>query len=121
MGTIEQTILTVTAPPEKRTDAFALYSMIGMLAASLGALAAGIPTMLQREAGASALQSLRVMFVGYACLGLVIATVYGRLSSRIEGSDAHALARFTGGAVLEKDGRAFAEVAAERVPEKEAA
>ena len=84
MGTIEQAILAIAAPGEKRTDVFALYSMLGMLAASLGALAAGLPTILQREAGASALQSLRVMFVGYAGLGLVIAAVYSRLSSRIE-------------------------------------
>ena len=84
MGTIEQAILAISAPTDKRTDVFALNSMIGMLAASLGALAAGLPTMLQREVGTSALQSLRVMFLGYACFGLVIAVIYSRLSSRIE-------------------------------------
>jgi Na+/melibiose symporter-like transporter len=90
MGTIEQAILPLSAPAEKRTDAFALYSMVGMLAASLGALAAGLPTVLQREAGATALQSFRVMFLGYAGLGLVVASVYSRLSARIElsGGDA---------------------------------
>lgn len=90
MGTIEQAILTVSVPAARRTDAFALYSMLGMLGASLGALAAGLPTLLQREAGTSAIQSLRVMFLGYACLGFVIATIYSRLSPRIEVSDGQA-------------------------------
>ena len=81
MGSIEQAIL---AGAEKRTDVFALYSLIGMLAGSLGALAAGVPTMLQSEAGISALQSLRTMFVAYAGLGVVMAAVYSRLSPRIE-------------------------------------
>jgi MFS family permease len=90
MGTIEQAILAVSAPPDKRTDVFALYSTIGMLAASLGALAAGLPTMLEREVGTSPLQSIRVMFLGYAGLGLVVAVVYGGLSSGIELTGAQA-------------------------------
>ena len=84
MGSIEQAIVVVSAPAEKRTDVFALYSMVGMLAASLGALAAGVPTILQRELGASAFQSLRVMFLGYAVCGLALALVYSRISSGIE-------------------------------------
>jgi MFS family permease len=84
MGSIEQAVLAVSASTEKRTDVFALYSFLGMLAGSLGALAAGLPTIFQREFGASALQSLRVMFLGYAGLGLVIVMVYSGLSPGIE-------------------------------------
>jgi MFS family permease len=84
MGSIEQAVVAVSAPTEKRTDVFALYSLLGMLAGSLGALAAGLPTIIQRELGTSALQSLRVMFLGYAACGLVIAAVYSRLSAAVE-------------------------------------
>jgi MFS family permease len=87
MGTLEQAILAVSAPPQKRTDVFALNSFIGMSAASLGALASGVPTALQRYVGTEALLSMRWLFVGYACFGLLIATLYGRLSSRIELAD----------------------------------
>lgn len=84
MGTLEQSILAISASSEKRTDVFTAYSVIGMLGGSLGALTAGLPTLLQQEAGISALQSLRGMFLGYAGFGLVIAIAYSRLSSRIE-------------------------------------
>lgn len=87
MGTLEQSILAVSAPMEKWTGVFATYGLLGMLGGSLGALSAGLPTLLQREAGISTLQSLRGMFVGYACVGLVIAIVYSRLSAAIELSD----------------------------------
>jgi MFS family permease len=93
MGTIEQAVLPTCVPDERRTDVFAVYSTIGMLAASFGALAAGFPTMLQREAGIAALASMRVMFLGYACFGVVLATMYGGLSTRIE--DARGRTRWT--------------------------
>jgi MFS family permease len=87
MGTLEQSILADSAPTAKRTDVFATYSLVGMLGGSLGALAAGLPTLLQREAGISTLQSLRGILVGYACVGLFTAIVYRRLSEEIELSD----------------------------------
>jgi MFS family permease len=87
MGTLEQAILAVSAAPEKRTDVFALNSIVGMSAASLGALASGLSTALQRYVGMDALPSLRWLFLGYACVGLLIAVLYGRLSPRIEVAD----------------------------------
>ena len=84
MAPLEQAILAVYAPPEKRTDVFALNSIVGTAAASLGALASGFPTVFQRSFGTAVLVSLRSLFVGYACFGVLIAMLYSRLSSRIE-------------------------------------
>jgi MFS family permease len=84
MGTLEQPILAVSAPPRRRTDLFALNSIVGTSAASLGALASGLPAAFQRYFGAGELFSFRLLFVGYAVFGLLIAMLYGRLSARIE-------------------------------------
>ncbi len=90
MGTLEQAILAIAAPPQKRTDLFALNSVIGMSAASLGALASGLPTALQRYVGTAPLLSLRFLFLGYAFVGVLIASLYSRLSSRIEAGSGEA-------------------------------
>lgn len=90
MGTLEQAILANCAPPQKRTDLFALNSFVGMSAASLGALASGLPTAFQHSFGVTPLFSLRLLFLEYALVGLVIALVYSRLSSRIEVADGQA-------------------------------
>lgn len=84
MGTLEQAILAVSAAPEKRTDLFAVSSFVGMCGASLGALASGLPTVLQRYSDMRELASFRVLFVGYAVVALVIMLLYSRLSARIE-------------------------------------
>jgi MFS family permease len=87
MGTLEQAILASAAPPEKRTDVFAVNSIVGMSAASLGALCSGVATALQTYGGMAPLSSLRCLFFGYAGCGLVLAIVYGRLSSAVEVAD----------------------------------
>src|SRR4029450_10073946 len=47
-GPLEQAVLAVSVTPQRRTDLFALSSIAGTVAGSLGALASGIPTLLQR-------------------------------------------------------------------------
>jgi len=84
LGSLEQAILASAAPPEKRTDLFALNSMVATAAASLGALASGLTTAFQRHVGASELLSFRPLFLGYAVVGVVLAALYLRLSPRIE-------------------------------------
>ena len=42
---LEQTTLTQTIPPEKRTALFAGYSIVGTLAGALGTLAAAAPDL----------------------------------------------------------------------------
>jgi MFS family permease len=61
-----------------------MNSVVGMVAGSLGALSAGLPTIFQRVFGLAELTSFRMLFVGYAVVGLVIAALYRRLSARTE-------------------------------------
>lgn len=84
MGALEQPILAVSAPPERRTDLFALNGIVGTAAASLGALASGSPAAFQRYFGAGVVSSFRLLFLGYAAFGLMIVMLYRRLSPRIE-------------------------------------
>ena len=44
MGPLEQASLAATAAPQRRTDLFALYDIVGTAAVSLGALAARLPS-----------------------------------------------------------------------------
>lgn len=64
---------------DERTTLFARYSLAGVLAAALGALAAGMPEWLATQTGATRLAALRAMFVLYAAIGLAIWMLYRRL------------------------------------------
>lgn len=63
----------------ERTTLFARYSLAGVLAAALGALAAGAPDWLAAHTGISRLQALRGMFLLYAAIGIAIWLLYRRL------------------------------------------
>ena len=84
MGPLEQAVLAGSATPQRRTDLFALFSLIGTIAGSLGALASGLPTLLQRALGLEELASFHPVFVAYTALALLTALLYSRLSSRVE-------------------------------------
>jgi MFS family permease len=84
MGPLEQASLPATAAPERRTDLFALYGIVGTAAVSLGALAAGLPSACQRAFGLSQLASFQVVFGGYIPLGVIVALCYSRLSPHVE-------------------------------------
>ncbi|HEY5864235.1 MAG TPA: MFS transporter, partial [Candidatus Tectomicrobia bacterium] len=90
---------------QRRTDLFALGSIVGTIAGSLGALAAGVPTLLQRAFGLAELASFHPMFVAYAVLALLTALLYSRLSSRVELSSGEA--RWTNPFTLPSRGRIF--------------
>jgi MFS family permease len=83
-GPLEQAILAVSVTPQRRTDLFALSSIAGTIAGALGALASGVPTLLQRALGVGALASFYPMFVAYAVLAVITALLYSRLSCRVE-------------------------------------
>ena len=83
-GPLEQAVLALSAAPERRTDLFALSSLIGTVAGALGALAAGVPTLLQHGLGLGAAASFRPLFVAYTVLAGITALLYGRLSRRVE-------------------------------------
>jgi MFS family permease len=80
----EQALLPGTAPDSERTAMFARYSLIGALVAAVGALFAGVPEWLGRRAGLSQTTSLRLTFVGYALLGVIVLVRYRRLSPAVE-------------------------------------
>ena len=63
----------------ERTILFARYSLAGVLAAAVGALAAGVPEWLAAQFGATRLDAMRAMFLLYAAIGVAIWALYRRL------------------------------------------
>jgi len=104
-GPLEQAVLAVSVTPQRRTALFALGSIAGTIAGSLGALASGVPTLLQRSLGLRALASFRPMFVAYSALAVITALLYSRLSSRVELQSGEA--RWTNPFTLPSRGRIF--------------
>ena len=80
----EQALLPQTAPDTQRTALFARYALIGSLVAAVGALCAGVPEWLGRQAGLGTESALRWVFVAYAALGVVVLLRYLTLSPGIE-------------------------------------
>jgi len=81
---LDQAIVPGLVRNEKRTWALAWYNVLLDGGGSLGALAAGLPLILQRELSLSLLASYRTLFFGYAVLSVVVAGLYLCLSSGIE-------------------------------------
>src|SRR5262249_6205416 len=104
-GPLEQAILAVSVTPQRRTDIFALSSIAGTIASSLGALASGVPSLLQRALGLGALASFRPTFVAYSVLAVITALLYSCLSRRVELSSGEA--RWTNPFTLPSRGRIF--------------
>jgi MFS family permease len=75
---LEHTLLSQTTADSQRTRMFARYSLIGALAAAVGALAAGSPDVLARF-GLSQAAALKAMFLLYALLGVAGGLAYARL------------------------------------------
>jgi MFS family permease len=73
---VEQAALSQVVPAARRTGVFAWYTLAGSLATALGSLTGGFLS--------HALGSYRIVILGYAALGLVLAGVFGRLSSLVE-------------------------------------
>lgn len=75
---LEHARLAESAKGGKRTALFARYSLIGALFAAFGALAAGVPDWLA-HAGVGRLSGLRVMFIAYSAVGLLVWLLYRQL------------------------------------------
>lgn len=73
---IEQAALSQVVPAARRTGVFAWYTLAGSLATATGSLAGGFLS--------HALGSYRIVILGYAAVGLVLAGVFGRLSAVVE-------------------------------------
>jgi MFS family permease len=81
---IEQAIIPGLAPDSARTWNLAFYNALIDGGGALGALAAGIPLLLQHRAGLGVFTAYKILFLGYAGLSLAIAAIYLFLSSAVE-------------------------------------
>jgi MFS family permease len=77
---IEQASLSQLIPDEQRTRVFAWYNLAGSFATATGALAGGALAQTLQQLGQSSLESYRVVVVGYAAIGLVLAVLFTQLS-----------------------------------------
>jgi len=81
---IEQASLTQVLPGARRTQVFAWYNLVGSFATALGSLCGGGLSQAFQNAGLPILVSYRVVIVGYALMGIVLAVLFSRLSSGVE-------------------------------------
>ena len=81
---IEQASLTQLIPDEKRTQVFAWYNLAGAFATAVGALVGGGLAQLLQRSGVPALDSYRVLVIGYGVVGLALLVLFTRLSHTIE-------------------------------------
>src|SRR5690242_20175947 len=81
---LEQTVLTETIEPRRRTALFARYSVIGSVAGALGVLAASVPEFAADWTRVSRIAAMQLMFGFYAVLGIIGIAFYRRLSPAVE-------------------------------------
>jgi MFS family permease len=84
---LEQTALTQTIEPRRRTALFARYSVIGSIAGALGVLAASLPEFVADWTGCTRAAGIQLMFGLYAGLGIVGILLYRPLSPAVEIAD----------------------------------
>ncbi len=75
---LEHTILSRATADYDRTRMFARYSLIGAMAAALGALASGSPDLLA-NLGVTQAAALKMMFLLYAVIGLAGGLAYAQI------------------------------------------
>jgi predicted MFS family arabinose efflux permease len=84
---LEQTVLTQTIEPRRRTALFARYSVIGSLAGAAGVLAAAIPDIAAAFYGFDRVTAIRAMFVTYGLFGVASLLVFRPLTSAVEAEE----------------------------------
>jgi MFS family permease len=84
---LEQTVLTQTIEPRRRTALFARYSVIGSLAGAAGVLAAAIPDIAAASYGFDRMTAIRAMFVAYGLFGVASLLVFRPLTSAVEAKE----------------------------------
>lgn len=80
---LEHARLAESAAPDARTALFARYGLIGAFSSALGALAAAIPAWLAAQSRLSPLDAMRLMFVFYGIIGLLLWRLYARLPATL--------------------------------------
>jgi MFS family permease len=81
---IEQASLTQLFSDRQRTGIFAWYNLVGSFATATGALVGGGLSQLLQGLGYTPLLSYRVVVLGYGAIGLVLMSLFLRLSPAIE-------------------------------------
>lgn len=81
---IEQASLSQLVSPTRRTAVFANYALTGSFSTAAGALLGGAMAALLQKTGFSTVASYRALLWCYSGFGLVLATIFLRLSRGIE-------------------------------------
>ncbi|HEX7490453.1 MAG TPA: MFS transporter [Candidatus Limnocylindrales bacterium] len=81
---VEQAALSQTISDRSRTRVFAWFNLTGSFATAAGALAGGGMAGALISAGRAPVDAYRVVIIGYACLGLLLAGLFTRVSPRVE-------------------------------------
>jgi len=85
---LEHSLLARFVSDRDRTAVFARYSLVGSLAAAVGSLGAGLPSLVSAQWGWSSRGALQAMFVLYAITAIGIAAIYSGLP-RAASEEAH--------------------------------
>src|SRR2546428_6691084 len=80
---IDQTVIAQITMPEQRTSLFARYNLSASLGTAVGALVAGLPSLLTRT-GLPLASGVRLLFGVYAALALMVAGLSLLLSFHVE-------------------------------------
>lgn len=81
---LDQAVIPGLVSDIKRTWNLAWYNVLLDSGGALGAMAAGLPILLQRQLSVSVLRSYRLVFFGYFGLCLAVAALYFLLSPAVE-------------------------------------
>ena len=81
---VEQAMLSQLVSKDQRTGVFAWYNLIGSFSTAFGALAGGFLAKLLQNRGMSPLDSYRIVLLGYAIIGGILAAVFMGLSRECE-------------------------------------
>lgn len=76
---LDQAVLADAVPAAGRTTLFTRYTLVQDLAATAGSLAAGVPLLLERWVGLSALDAYRAMFALAAAVMVAQVVLYAQL------------------------------------------
>ncbi|HET9912975.1 MAG TPA: MFS transporter [Anaerolineales bacterium] len=81
---VEQSGLTQLVPNKKRTQFFAWYALVGSFATATGALTGGWLAQVLQDNAWTALESYRVVLIGYALGGFLLLLLFLSLTKSIE-------------------------------------
>lgn len=81
---LEQAIIPGLVPNVRRTWTLAWYNVVLDSGGAIGALAAGLPLLLQKRVGLSLPGAYRAVFIGYSVLSVLVGSLYLLLSNTVE-------------------------------------